>query len=611
MCLQAGPALGFDPPGRVSVAAAGRRRRLGPHRFPPSGGTRRSTSCSCPILTRRRTPPSPRAAAGGVARVGHDARRLRRLARLLARLPAARRRRRCDAARLPARRGRRPDPRRRAGLRTAAPGPRRPGRPAGRRRPRRRPEVVLDGRSLSRRDRSGPRYRPPSWGRRAIFWWWAVGRPARPRPSGGRPPGCRSCCATRRPSPGTRPAATASPPRRCGSSSGSGSTRRRSPGGSPSRGGAPLPERPRRRPAAPGRRPVRRRRPPRGARRRPARRRRPPGRRDPPRGGALESLREPGKAARVEPSAPAETSSRARYVVAADGMYSAVRRLTGGAGVHLGEWHAFRQYFTGVADRRLWVIFEPDLLPGYAWVFPVAGGRANVGFGLPRRPGDLRAAHGRPVARPPGAAGAAGTARRRRTRGPPPGLAHPGRPRPAPRCPPAGSLFVGDAAGATDPMTGEGIGQALLTGILAAEAVAAAGPDPAAVGRRYRPPCTTTSPPTSASPPPSAPMLRSPARRPGGRAGRRPHAPGRGGTSPAGCSRTIPGPWSSRRPAGRRGAFTGPGRLPGGLITAARRAAERSVLCRCGGRRAPRRGPLPRNASWTSVPTAPPCPGRR
>ena len=48
------------------------------------------------------------------------------------------------------------------------------------------------------------------------------------------------------------------------------------------------------------------------------------------------------------------------------------------------------------------------------------------------------------------------------------------------------TLFVGDAAAATDPMTGEGIGQALLTGILAAEAIAAAGPlDPALALARY------------------------------------------------------------------------------------------------------------------------------
>ena len=36
-------------------------------------------------------------------------------------------------------------------------------------------------------------------------------------------------------------------------------------------------------------------------------------------------------------------------------------------------------------------------------------------------------------------------------------------------------LFAGDAAAATDVMTGEGIGQALLTGRLAAEAIVAAG----------------------------------------------------------------------------------------------------------------------------------------
>jgi geranylgeranyl reductase family protein len=178
-------------------------------------------------------------------------------------------------------------------------------------------------------------------------------------------------------------------------------------------------------------------------------------------------------------------SVRARHVVAADGMYSAVRRLTGGAGVHLGEWHAFRQYFTGVADRRLWVIFEPDLLPGYAWVFPVAGGRANVGFGLPRRPGvSVRpmAAQWRDLLERPALRELLGAAE--------PEGHHRAWPIPADlgRAPLSRGrvLFVGDAAGATDPMTGEGIGQALLTGILAAEAVVASGPDPVAVARHYR-----------------------------------------------------------------------------------------------------------------------------
>ncbi|MEO5679763.1 MAG: hypothetical protein ABIS47_08845, partial [Acidimicrobiales bacterium] len=48
------------------------------------------------------------------------------------------------------------------------------------------------------------------------------------------------------------------------------------------------------------------------------------------------------------------------------------------------------------------------------------------------------------------------------------------------------ALFVGDAARATDPMTGEGIGQALDLGVLAAEAIVAAGAlQPWAAGRRY------------------------------------------------------------------------------------------------------------------------------
>src|SRR5947199_227628 len=85
-----------------------------------------------------------------------------------------------------------------------------------------------------------------------------------------------------------------------------------------------------------------------------------------------------GAVARVEPASRAVRVTTddgvellARFVVACDGHFSPVRRAWQGTGPELGEWHAARQYFRGVTDRRLWVDFERDLLPGYAWVFPL------------------------------------------------------------------------------------------------------------------------------------------------------------------------------------------------------------------------------------------------
>ena len=180
---------------------------------------------------------------------------------------------------------------------------------------------------------------------------------------------------------------------------------------------------------------------------------------------------------------------RARTVIAADGMWSAVRKATGlGIEGYRGEWHAFRQYFSGVtgtAASELIVWFEPDLLPGYAWSFPLPGGRANVGFGVLRSDGrrtrDMAALWRDLLTRPHvvEALGPSAVAEGRHTAWPIPArvdaieLATPG------------VLFVGDAAAATDVLTGEGIGQALLTGRLAAESVLAGG-DARTLADRYR-----------------------------------------------------------------------------------------------------------------------------
>ncbi len=180
-----------------------------------------------------------------------------------------------------------------------------------------------------------------------------------------------------------------------------------------------------------------------------------------------------------------------RYVIAADGMWSPTRRLLGvGETRYLGEWHAVRQYarnVTGPAADRLYVWFEPDLLPGYAWSFPLPGGRANVGYGVPRdgaRHGrELRAEWETLLERPHIAAALGATAELEGR--------HAAWPIPAgidrATLTDRRVLFVGDAAMATDTMSGEGIGQAVLTGRLAAEAICSAGAlPPARAADRYR-----------------------------------------------------------------------------------------------------------------------------
>lgn len=170
----------------------------------------------------------------------------------------------------------------------------------------------------------------------------------------------------------------------------------------------------------------------------------------------------------------------ARVVIAADGMWSPVRKaLQPDRSPYLGEWHALRQYahnVTGPASDRLYVWFEPDLLPGYAWSFPLADGRVNLGFGILRgatqKVGDMKSLWASVLSRPHirEALGDAAVIDDKVSAWPIPARVT------SATLSVDNVLFVGDAASATDVLTGEGIGQALLSGMLAGAAAASSTP---------------------------------------------------------------------------------------------------------------------------------------
>jgi menaquinone-9 beta-reductase len=192
-----------------------------------------------------------------------------------------------------------------------------------------------------------------------------------------------------------------------------------------------------------------------------------------------------------------DTLVSAQHVLAADGMWSPMRKFLSSsassalssssasslfeartATPYLGEWHAMRQYYGNVhteASRKLWIWFEPDIIPGYVWCFPLADGRVNLGFGIERnadvKTKTMKALWASLADRPHIRAvlGADAVAEDEVKAWPiPADIAHAslsdGR-----------VLFIGDAARACDVLTGEGIGQAIQTGSYAAEAILASG----------------------------------------------------------------------------------------------------------------------------------------
>ena len=133
-----------------------------------------------------------------------------------------------------------------------------------------------------------------------------------------------------------------------------------------------------------------------------------------------------------------------------------------------------RAYFSGVSDLDahgfIELIFLKELLPGYLWIFPLPGGRANVGLGLRsdvvrKRRVDLKTLLMQLVSEHTRLKHRFANARMEG------GIQGMGLPLASKRHPISGDgyLLVGDAAHLIDPFTGEGISHAMISGVHAAD----------------------------------------------------------------------------------------------------------------------------------------------
>lgn len=176
---------------------------------------------------------------------------------------------------------------------------------------------------------------------------------------------------------------------------------------------------------------------------------------------------------------PRSESIEAPVVIGADGAYSVVAREL--RMPQLDERHycaGIRAYMRNVAYEDpmhpLEVYFLDDVMPGYFWVFPLPGGRANVGVGMLshsiKKSGiQLKDLLMECLQHPRLRDRFAGAELDGVTKGW--GLPLGSKPR---RMAGDGWMLVGDAASLIDPFAGEGIGNAMLSGRIAAGVAARA-----------------------------------------------------------------------------------------------------------------------------------------
>ncbi len=162
---------------------------------------------------------------------------------------------------------------------------------------------------------------------------------------------------------------------------------------------------------------------------------------------------------------------RARCLIVANGARSFWMRRQRKSMRSTEEVIAVRAYYQGVKSLDVHTIelhFLADIAPGYLWLFPMANGRANVGLGI--KAGQLnepiRKRLFRYLRMPPFAERMKNAELLSSPRGWPIPIFEG-------RWDIVGDAFmlVGDAASLVDPFTGEGIGNALISGKRAAEVV--------------------------------------------------------------------------------------------------------------------------------------------
>jgi len=168
-----------------------------------------------------------------------------------------------------------------------------------------------------------------------------------------------------------------------------------------------------------------------------------------------------------------EYEFRGKMVIGADGVNSVVaREIRGSETDPKHTCIAYRAYYSGITGMagKLEIHFVKSIMPGYFWIFPMENGIANVGVGMVME--DMKR-HGTDLGKAMGAMLKENPLFRERFAnakmvsllkawqlpfGSKKRKVHA-----------ENALLVGDAAGLVDPFSGEGIGNAMLSGKLASE----------------------------------------------------------------------------------------------------------------------------------------------